>query len=347
MITPYGNTFENAAIVKYLETSNECPLTRKVLSVEDLTPNRNLGDAIRAWTSQNKESIQMSLCKRSRSDAQNSGGGADPRGATAAAAADNEATIFDELWRMCPMCRALTKCLDLDECDNNVCADCCTESAPVERWTCDRHNVTPPRSQCPHCPNTIECEVLDACHNNCCESCCVRLAPTKNWTCARHKVKPLARKCQHCSRLLESSILDACNNDSCKDCCARLAPERRWSCDHHKVSPPPPPPPAKKPDKRPACEHCPRTASSSCRNHCCRLCCEQLAAMKRWSCSHHNVTPPGGRQNQRRCVVCCSQAAANGCRHQCCRHCCEGRGAMTYGWECKHHGVERNDDLIP
>ena len=41
MISPYGNTYDKEAIVSWLNTKNQCPLTKKPLSLRDLRLNKN------------------------------------------------------------------------------------------------------------------------------------------------------------------------------------------------------------------------------------------------------------------------------------------------------------------
>lgn len=43
---PEGNTYERAAIEKWLESNDTSPITRSPLSVDQLTPNRALRNVI-------------------------------------------------------------------------------------------------------------------------------------------------------------------------------------------------------------------------------------------------------------------------------------------------------------
>lgn len=49
VVDPEGNTFERAAIERWLRTNPTSPITRRPLSSSDLAPNRSLRDAIEAW----------------------------------------------------------------------------------------------------------------------------------------------------------------------------------------------------------------------------------------------------------------------------------------------------------
>jgi hypothetical protein len=51
---PYGNTYEEWAILKALEKRNESPINRRPLKKEDLKPNIELKQRIVAWREQNE-----------------------------------------------------------------------------------------------------------------------------------------------------------------------------------------------------------------------------------------------------------------------------------------------------
>lgn len=53
MASRYGHNYERSAIVEWILSSRECPLTRQPLTLRDLVPNHYLAGEIQAWREQN------------------------------------------------------------------------------------------------------------------------------------------------------------------------------------------------------------------------------------------------------------------------------------------------------
>jgi len=49
VITPYGNTFSEKSIKKWISEHKTCPLTGKPLEISQLIPNLNLRNAFEEW----------------------------------------------------------------------------------------------------------------------------------------------------------------------------------------------------------------------------------------------------------------------------------------------------------
>ena len=53
VIDPYGHSYEEEAIMKWISKDPRSPLTRQPLHVEDLKENTELKEKIEAWKKQN------------------------------------------------------------------------------------------------------------------------------------------------------------------------------------------------------------------------------------------------------------------------------------------------------
>ena len=55
VMTRWGHTYERDAIIEWLHTHDECPLTRNSMTLRDIIPNRVLREQIQTWKSKQKQ----------------------------------------------------------------------------------------------------------------------------------------------------------------------------------------------------------------------------------------------------------------------------------------------------
>lgn len=54
IITKYGHSFEKSMIIECININGKCPMTKQILSIEDLRPNKNLMNALLYLSLNNK-----------------------------------------------------------------------------------------------------------------------------------------------------------------------------------------------------------------------------------------------------------------------------------------------------